>query len=65
MVPPHICLVEELVSGGSLFDALHRRSRRRGATCASPLAYPRVRALSRVCVCTDGMSACQSSSGPR
>ena len=42
MVPPHICLVEELVSGGSLFDALHRRSRRRGTSSASPLDYPRV-----------------------
>ena len=44
MVPPHICLVEELVSGGSLFDALHPRSRRRGASSACPLDYPRVRA---------------------
>ncbi|KAK9832844.1 hypothetical protein WJX81_006571 [Elliptochloris bilobata] len=42
MAPPHICLVEELVSGGSLFDALHRRSRRRGPSCAMPLAYPRL-----------------------
>ncbi len=41
MVPPHICLVEELIGGGSLFDALHRRSGRRHG--ASPLAYPRVR----------------------
>lgn len=48
MVPPHICLVEELVTGGSLFDLLHRRARRRGAPSASPLAYARVRSLCKL-----------------
>ena len=55
MVPPHICLVEELVSGGSLFDVLHPRSRRRGASSASPLDYPRVSA--HLLRCTSKYSA--------
>lgn len=51
MVPPHICLVEELVSGGSLFDALHPRSRRRSLSSASPLEYPRVSTHLLRCAC--------------
>ena len=27
LAPPHICIVEELAPGGSLYDHLHRRGR--------------------------------------
>lgn len=55
LAPPHICIVEELAPGGSLYDRLHRRSRsgRRGRqpplplpqACMLPLLLPQAAAL--------------------
>lgn len=39
LVLPHLCIVEELAMGGSLYDKLHGPP---GNRCACPLPYPQV-----------------------
>ncbi|KAK9820285.1 hypothetical protein WJX72_008607 [[Myrmecia] bisecta] len=39
LVPPHICIVEELAEGGSLYSKLHQKDNQR---CNTPMPYPQL-----------------------
>lgn len=54
LVLPHLCIVEELAMGGSLYDKLHGPA---GNRCDCPLPYPQVCNRPPVCrsiVCVSG-----------